>query len=262
MRSFWRVFFIGGAISYRALFNWISPVMYATTMLGSPLFQVLFFAYLGRFSGLQDDTFFVVGNAVQICAMAGIFGMTMGIANERNFQTLSPLLATPANRLALFLGRALPQIVNGFFVSAFGFLVGRLLLRFDPPLSSLPGLALIVLVSTAACTAFGLVVGAFGLRLRDVFAFSNPAYFLMLLFCGVNVPLSALPHWMQVVGSGMPLTHGIAAAREVAAGASVSSVATLVWKEALVGACYFLAAYLLLRLFEAEGRRRASLELV
>ena len=109
MRSFWRVFFIGGAISYRALFNWISPVMYATTMLGSPLFQVLFFAYLGRFSGLQDDTFFVVGNAVQICAMAGIFGMTMGIANERNFQTLSPLLATPANRLALFLGRALPR---------------------------------------------------------------------------------------------------------------------------------------------------------
>jgi len=67
---------------------------------------------------------------------------------------------------------------------------------------------------------------------------------------------------MQVVGSGMPLTHGIAAAREVAGGSSLSSVGTLVWKEALVGACYFLAAYLLLRLLEAEGRRRASLELV
>jgi hypothetical protein len=32
--------------------------------------------------------------------------------------------------------------------------------------------------------------------------------------------------------------------------------------EALIGACYFAAAYVLLRLFEAEGRRRASLELV
>ena len=43
--------------------------MYTTTMLGSPLFQILF-TYLGRFAGLQDDTFFVVGNAVQVCAMS------------------------------------------------------------------------------------------------------------------------------------------------------------------------------------------------
>src|SRR5439155_26147140 len=112
------------------------------------------------------------------------------------------------------LGRPRPHIATAFVVPPSGFLVGRLLLNFAPPLSSLPRLALIVLVSTAACTGFGLVVGAFGLRLRDVFIFSNPAYFLMLLFCGVNVPLSALPHWMQIVGSGMPLTHGIAAARE------------------------------------------------
>ena len=55
-------------------------------MLGSPLFQILFFAYLGRFAGLQDDTFFVVGNAVQVSAMAGIYGMTMTIANERQFR--------------------------------------------------------------------------------------------------------------------------------------------------------------------------------
>ena len=41
-----RIFFVGGAISYRALFNWIQPGMYAATMLGSPLFQILFFTYL------------------------------------------------------------------------------------------------------------------------------------------------------------------------------------------------------------------------
>ena len=86
-----RVFLIGGVISYRALFNWISPVMYTTTMLGAPLFQILFFAYLGRFNGLRDDTFFVVGNAIQVSSQAGIYGMTMGIANERQF-------GTPADR--------------------------------------------------------------------------------------------------------------------------------------------------------------------
>ena len=91
-----RVFFVGGAISYRALFNWISPGMYVTTMLGSPLFQILFFTYLGRYAGSQDDSFFIVGNAIQVAAMAGIYGMTMGIANERQYGTLQPLLAKAA----------------------------------------------------------------------------------------------------------------------------------------------------------------------
>jgi ABC-2 type transport system permease protein len=257
-----RVFVIGGYFSYRALFNWQSPSFYIPTMLGHPMFQVLFFSYLGRFSHVRDDSFFVVGNAVQVSAMSGVYGMAMTVGGERWTQTLAPLLATPANRMALFLGRALPHILNGFVVSAFGFVIGWLLLDFDPAGSSIPRLAAIVALSTASCTAFGIVVGAFGLRLRDVFTFSNPAYFLMLLFCGVNIPLSALPRWMQIVGSGMPLTHGISAARKVANGASLGSVGPLLWKEALIGACYFAAAYLLLRLFEAEGRRRASLELV
>ena len=260
MRSFWRVFFIGGAISYRALFNWISPVMYATTMLGSPLFQVLFFAYLGRFSGLQDDTFFVVGNAVQICAMAGIFGMTMGIANERNFQTLSPLLATPANRLALFLGRALPQIASGLFVSTFGFGVGLLLLNFHLGWAQIPPLALVLVVTVSSCTSFGLLLGSIGLRARDVFFISNLVYFLMLLFCGVNIPLDDLPGWMAAIGRGLPLTHGIEAARQIARGAPLGDVGGLIATEAAIGVAYAAVAFGLFRYFEYEGRRRASLE--
>jgi ABC-2 type transport system permease protein len=257
-----RVFVLGGLMSYRALFSWQSPMYYIPTMLGHPLFQVLFFAYLGRFSHVRDDAFFVVGNSVQVCAMAAVYGMAMTIGGERWTQTLAPLLATPAYRLPLFLGRALPQIVNGFFVSAFAFTAGWLLLDFNPPLSSVPGLALIVLVSTTSCAGFGLVVGALGLRLRDVFTVANPAYFLMLLLCGVNIPLSELPNWMATIGRCLPLTHGIAAARAVAAGAPLSSVSRLIWTEAAIGACYFAAAYLLMRIFETEGRRRASLELV
>jgi ABC-2 type transport system permease protein len=262
MRQSLRVFFHGGYFSYRALFNWQSPRFYVPTMLAGPAFQVLFFAYLGRYSGVRNDAFYVVGNAVQVSAMSGVFGVAITVGGERWTQTLAPLLATPANRMALFLGRALPHIVNGFVVSAFGFLVGRLLLDFHPAPGAIPELALVVLLCTTTCTAFGLVVGAVGLRWRDVFTIANPAYFLMLLFCGVNVPLYLLPHWMRVVGSGMPLTHGIAAARAVAAGASLSAVSTLLWKEALIGLCYSAAAYVLLRVFEAEGRRRATLELV
>ena len=259
MRSL-RLFFIGGVLSYRALFNWIRPVIYATTMLGSPLFQILFFAYLGRYSGLRDDTYFVVGNAIQISAMSGIYAMTLTIANERHFGTLSPILATDANRLALFLGRALPVILNGLFVSAFGFVIGVLLLDFSLSAAELPALSLVVVVTVFSCTGLGMLLGSFGLRARDVFFFSNLFYFLMLLVCGVNIPLEALPGWLEAVGRAAPLTHGIEAARAIVAGSTLADVAGLVWTELAIGAAYTLVAFGLFRFFELESRRRAALD--
>ena len=89
---------------------------------------------------------------------------------------------------------------------------------------------------------------------------ANIAYYLMWLLCGVNIPLHALPGWLAQIGRLLPLTHGIAAAREVAAGASLSSVGGLVWTELAVGAAWATAAFVLMRWFEFEGRRRASLE--
>jgi ABC-2 type transport system permease protein len=260
VRRHLRLFFVGGLLSYRALFNWIRPGIYIATMLGSPLFQILFFAYLGRFAGLEDDTYFVVGNAVQVSAMSGIYAMTLTIANERQYQTLLPILATPANRLALFLGRALPVIANGLFVSVFGFAVGALFLDFSLDANQIPSLAVIVLVTVFSCTALGMVLGSFGLRARDVFFFSNLVYFLMLLVCGVNIPPESLPGWLQAVGEVVPLTHGIEAAREVVAGGTLADVAGLVGTELAIGIAYTAVAFGLFRFFELESRRKAALE--
>ena len=260
MTSALRVFAVGGVMSYRALFNWAAPGMYIPTMLGSPLFQILFFVYVGRYAQLQNDAFFVVGNAIQVSAMAGIYGMAMAIGGERWQGTLSPLLTSPANRAALFLGRMLPQLVNGLVVSTWGFVMGWLLTDFDPPASSIPALALVVVVSALACTAFGAMFGAIGLRARDVFVVANIVYFAMLLFCGVNIPVDTLPGWMQAVGNALPLTHGIEAGRAIADGASVSSVGDLIVTEALIGAAYAIVGLVLFRYFEAEGRRKASLD--
>ncbi len=255
-----RVFVVGGGISYRALFNWISPGMYVTTMLGSPLFQILFFVYLGRYAGSQDDDFFVVGNAIQIAAMSGIYGMTMGIANERQYGTLQPLLATPANRLAIFAGRALPFVANGILVSAFGFAMSWILIGFRPAEGSVPSLALAVAITAGSCVALGMLIGSIGLRARDVFFGANLVYFLMLLVCGVNIANEDLPGWLGAIGRCLPLTHGIEAARELADGAPLGDVSGLLWTEVLIGLAYATAAYVLFRVFEAEGRRRASLE--
>ncbi len=261
MKNNFRVFFIGGLISYRALFNWIRPYIYIPTMLGAPLFQIVFFTYLGRYSHAgSGDAFFIVGNAVQVCGMSSVYGMTMAVANERWFGTLGPLLASPANRVAVFLGRGVPVFANGLLVSAFGFGVGAALLHFRPPAHSLPALVLVVCLTTISCTTFGMVLGCIGLRSKDFFFAANLAYFLMLLFCGVNIPLSVLPGWMSAIGRCLPLTHGIMAARQVAAGGGLGEVSGLLWTELGIAVAYAAVGYLFFRMLEYASRRSAVLD--
>ncbi len=99
-----RVALIGGLLSFRGLFNWLHPALFIPTLIVPPLFQVLFFAYLGRAAELESDTFYVVGNSIQLAALPGLFAMSQAIAGERRAQTL----AAPA-RVAGEPGGALPR---------------------------------------------------------------------------------------------------------------------------------------------------------
>ena len=142
-----RVFFFGGLASYRALFGWLSPWVYIPSLVVAPLFQLLLFVYIGRSAKLASDEFYVIGNALQYASIPCLFAMTHTIAGERYQETLGPLLITPAKRLPLFLGRALPVIANGFFVSALALLLGGAIVGIHVPLSAYAPIALVTAVS-------------------------------------------------------------------------------------------------------------------
>jgi ABC-2 type transport system permease protein len=256
-----RIFFVGGLTSYRALFHWLTPWILVPTFLVAPLFQILLFTYVGRAAKLESDAFYVVGNAVQYVSLPCLFAMGNTIGDERRQHTLALILATPAARLPLFLGRAVPVIVNGIGVAAFALAAGSLLLGVHVPPGAVASLALVIAVSAFSCTGLGLVNAALGLRVREVAVFSNLIFASLLLFCGVNVPLDQLPGWMSTAAQALPLTHGIEAARRLVAGESLGGVGGLVGVEALVGLAYLAVGYTLLRLLEVESRRRATLEI-
>jgi hypothetical protein len=65
---------------------------------------------------------------------------------------------------------------------------------------------------------------------------------------------------MRAVSEAIPFTHSIEAARELADGAGLRSVLGLVGAELVVAGTYLVAGYALLRLFEVQGRRHATLE--
>ena len=75
-----RIFFVGGLISYRALFGFLNPWIFVPSLLVAPIFQILLFAYIGRSAGLESDKFYVIGNAVQYTAIPCLFAMTQTIA--------------------------------------------------------------------------------------------------------------------------------------------------------------------------------------
>ena len=255
-----RIFFIGGLTAYRGLINWLSPWIFIPSLIVSPIFQILLFVYIGRSAGVQSDEFFVIGNAIQYASIPCIFSMTNAIAGERYQQTLGYLLVTPAARLPLFLGRALPVIGNSMFVAAFSLLVAGLLVGIDVPLSSWAPIAVVLLISVFSCTGLGLICAGIGLRVRETAVLSNIIFGLLLIFTGANVPLDELPGSMQAVGERVPLTHGIQAARRVADGSALTDVGGLLATEFVIGVVYTFLGYQLIRLMEHASRKHASLQ--
>jgi ABC-2 type transport system permease protein len=260
LRAAWRVFWYGGRMSYGMLFNWARPSIYIPTLIGGPTFQLLFFAALGSYATSRSPAYFAIGNAVQVSAIAGVFGMTMAIANERWFGTLPAILATPANRVALFAGRFMPFVLNGLLVSLYAFALGFVFLgvRLAPGSLAVVGLAL--LVTVFACTAIGALQGAISLRLRDGLFGANLVTMSILLFCGVNIPMHELPGWMQVIGNLLPFSHGLEAVRQAADGAGIAQVGGLIAVEALIGIAYAVAAFALFVYLERSARANATLD--
>jgi ABC-2 type transport system permease protein len=254
-----RIFAIGGLLSYRALFYWLTFWIFVPGLVVAPVFQILL-AYIGRSAQLESDEFYVVGNAIQYAAIPSLFAMSQLVAGEKFQNTLGAILVSPAPRLPLFFGRAVPVVANSVFVAGFALTAGTVILGVDVPASSIPALALVIVVAAISCTGLGLINAALGLRIRENAVLSNAIFGFLLIFTGANIALSELPDWMRAVSQVIPFTHSIEAARELADGAELTSVLDLVGAELLIGGAYLAAGYLLLRFFEGQGRRHATLE--
>ena len=256
-----RLFWQGALLSYIALFHWMRPIQYMASKILMPLAQMYFFVYLGTFAtGAKNSTFYVVGNALQIAAVSGIYGMTMSIGGDRNNGTLAYIFGTPANRLVVFLGRAFMNIMDGSLGVLIAFIWGVVLMGLDLSNTSIPALILTILITTISTCGLGLLLGCLALITVNVMFVNNFVYFLLLIFSGANVRLSEMPAWVQSISFGLPLTRGIAAARLLVQGASPADVTPLLLGELGIGILYGVLGYLLFSAFEVVAKRRGTLE--
>ncbi|HEY1455920.1 MAG TPA: ABC transporter permease [Candidatus Dormibacteraeota bacterium] len=243
-------------LQYVALFQWASVRGYIAYKILLPVTQILFFVELGVYAtGRQNALYFALGNAMQLTANAGIFGVIATVANERQFGTLPILLGSPANRLITFLSRAIVNVIDGIVTVFIGLAVAVAAFGLNLQQADLPLLALCVVIISITTAGLGLMFGSIGLVMRDAIVLANVVYYALLIVCGINFPVSRLPGVLQVVSYSLPLTRGVQAAREAAAGAPLGQVAGLLAGELAVGLAWALAGYALFRYLESYARR-------
>lgn len=258
-----RLFWQGTLLSYIALFAWLRPVTYLASKIVMPLAQMLFFTYLGTFAtGRGNAHFYVIGNAIQIAAVSGIYGVTFSIGGDRWAGTLPYLFGTPANRLVMFFGRAFMHIIDGALGVVVAFTWGVVLFGLDLTHTNLPALALTITVATISTCGLGLLMGCLSLITANVMFVNNTVYFALLIFSGANVDISSLPVVMRAISYALPLTRGISSARLLIAGKSLSEAMPLILGELGIGLIYGVLGYFLFMWFEVVAKRRGTLDLV
>jgi ABC-2 type transport system permease protein len=227
-----------------------------------PLFEMAFFVYLAKFvePSTANIAYIAVGNAMQTASFSAIFAVANLTSEEKWQGTLIPLIATPANRFPLFLGRATFQILNGIATIAVGFAYATYVYGVDMSNTNFLALSLVIVITSLAMTGFGLMLGSVGLFMRTAMIIANIFLFIGNLLCGVNFPVTVLPIWLQPFSYAIPMTYGTTAARAAVQGSTIAQIALVLLQEIMNGILSILVGYLLFIGFERLAIKRGTLE--
>lgn len=241
---------------------WDSYDMWIMEIFILPLMQMGFFAFLASYLnyGQSYVQYVVVGNALQVMSFSAVFAVANITSQDKWQGTLPSLLVTPANRMALFVGRAFFQVLMSTMISATGLVYAALVFGVNFSSADLIGVAIVILITSLAMTSFGLLISGIGLFMRTAIVVANIFLFLSLLVSGVNFPISVLPFWLQPVAYSIPMTYGVEALRMAISGASLASMAPVLAEEIVDGLVVLFVGYFLLLGFEKLARATGRLE--
>jgi len=263
-----RIFLSSAVFSFRAQFGWLYPPMWLTMKFVMSLSQMAFFVFVGQFLITTGQApagiiaYIAVGNAIMMLSWNTVFSVINITSNDKWDGTLPLLLATPAHRLPIFVGRAMMHVLDGMLSVAIAFAFAIFL--FGVNFGNADALALLIVVFMTAFTmsGFGLLIGGFSFHFRNPLVFANIFTYILLIFCGVNFPIQALPQPLQLVSYTIPLTYGVDAGRKAIAGATLLDIAPLLAQVLIVGVISILLGYIFFRWFEHVARKTGQIEAV
>jgi ABC-2 type transport system permease protein len=256
-----RVFMSSAVFSFRAQFDWLNPAMWLTMKLVLSLSQMAFFVFVGLYSqGPAAVPFIAIGNALQSVSWNTIFSVINITGHDKWDGTLQLMLATPASRLPLFVGRAMIHVLDGLLSVTISFFFAAFLFGVNFAQANVLALAIAVVMTSFTMTGFGLLIGGFCFHFRNPMVFANIFTFVLLIFCGVNFAVQDLPAQIQFISYAFPLTYGITAARNAINGATIFDISPLLGQQMIVGLISIMLGYIFFQAFERSARKSGKIE--
>lgn len=212
--------------------------------------------------GNELAQFALIGNAVQIAVFSAVFSMTIVIEAEKWNNTLQYLIASPSNWLPMMLGKGMADYGDSLVGAALVFAILPPILGIQLPVWNLLASIPVILITVLAASSLGWLIGAIALPIRWGTLISNMMGYAMMIVCGVNFPLIALPPVVQIIGNVLPVTHGLQAIRLIIEGSSYLQVLPLIGLELLIAVVYGAAAWLIFGYRLRVIRARGSFELI
>ena len=254
-------FFHQVRLSYKALFNWQGPALFAMNVLFRPLLYIAIFSFFGRFARGDDAAeSFAVGMAVWSAVVVVGGGVLGGPVQERWMSTLSPMLCTAGSRVRMFLAWGLPYFPLGLLAAAVGLGVTVALLGIGVSAVTWSVVVLSIVLVSLSGMAFYLMFGPLAFTTGSFGIVAAFPTGVLITLTGVLIPLDALPDVWRIIGHGLPITSGLAALRGALYGEPLSALRWELLSELGVVAAYLLIGYTLFRLTEVYGRRTGALE--
>lgn len=168
--------------------------------------------YLTPYGG-NYFAFAIVGVAFYSYFNIGFSNFADQLRDAQTTGTLEAMLSTPAGLSTIVLGSSIWAFIMATARVAAILFSGAFLIDSGIKISSLPLVLLILLLTVASASSFGIVAASFIMVLKK----GNPLSWLFRsaswLLGGVVFPVAVLPIWMQNLALLLPTTHALRAFR-------------------------------------------------
>jgi ABC-type multidrug transport system permease subunit len=215
------------AVSYEAGFalQWIATIaqVVVTFFIASLVPPSPHFGYDGRTAPFFSYALVNLAFATLQSTALSSFGRTLRDSQLQG--TLEALLATPAAIPVIVLSGSLWAFTLTVLTAATMLLVG-VVFGLDLRHANLVTLALFLILTIAALSPLGVLSAAATIVLKQNAPFDVALNLLTYLAAGVYLPVSLLPHPLQLVSWLLPITHALAGFRAAVAGASLTATAS------------------------------------
>jgi len=166
--------------------------------------------------------------------MVMITGLAM--TRERESGTMETLLSMPTRPFEVLIGKIIPYILIGYVQVGLILIAARYLFHV-PMVGDLGLLLAVVLVFIAANLAVGITFSTVAQNQRQAIQMSFFFFLPSLLLSGFMFPFRGMPHWAQIIGELLPLTHFLRIVRGILLkGNGLEEVAPQLWQIALFAA--------------------------